>query len=62
MIYGYRGYYGMSEDFKFMVRAEKANKLIDIHNLKVNTFDTAEENDMFVNNINKRIDKIFSKI
>lgn len=57
---GCRGYYGIDfynkENNK---KAEKANRIIDLYNSKINTFETKEENDNFAKEIRKKIRKIF---
>lgn len=56
---GYRGYFGV--DFynpEHTKKLQQANVFIDLWNKKINTFETEEENNAFVKEINKAIDEI----
>ena len=58
---GYRGYFGVDfYDSEHNKKLQKANKFIDEYNSKVNTFATERENNNFIKNINKKIDKLLN--
>lgn len=57
---GLQGYYRVDfHNKKNNEKAEKANKLVDEYNSKINTFETAKENNNFAKKINKKIERIF---
>lgn len=60
--HGLMGYYGLYYDSNKNEKIEKANKLVDEYNSKINTFETEKENDDFRNKIKEKINSILKTI
>ena len=58
---GYLGIFGVSYDKKINAKFKRANKLVNEHTKKINTFETEEENKKFDKLIRNKIAKIFKE-
>jgi len=61
-IYGPRGYFGKTLDEATNVKVDELNKIIDEYNSNLNSFDTKEETEQFINSINERLHTIIKSI
>lgn len=59
---GYMGHFGFCRDAERNARTITANKLVDIHNSKINTFNTKKENEDFHFFMINKINSIFKNI